>query len=256
MGTSFAFMIGPSLGGWLYEVGGIRLPFMAVGLMALMGAAAFLWFDLPRRHADREPVPVGLVVRVPAVAACTGAVVAISSTHSMLEPVLAMHLHALGVNPGRIGIVYGAAAVGGAFLNPIAGRASDAFGARRVTILGLALSACMLPFLSRAWSFPSAVGLFVLQASAGAMAITPSLAYMAEATSAAGVESFGVAYGLYNLAWGAGLMGGPAAGGFLFDRLGFFGLALAWAPALILVTGWLGRVQSHDPPLSALKEPI
>src|SRR6476620_4380346 len=29
-GTSFAFMIGPTIGGWLYELGGIRLPFLAV----------------------------------------------------------------------------------------------------------------------------------------------------------------------------------------------------------------------------------
>ena len=43
MGTSFAFMIGPSLGGWLYEVGGMRLPFLAVALMATVAAALFLW---------------------------------------------------------------------------------------------------------------------------------------------------------------------------------------------------------------------
>lgn len=256
MGTSFAFMIGPSIGGWLYEIGGIRLPFLVVGLMAAAGAAAFLWPDIPARHADRDPVAVSLVARVPAVAACAGAVVAISSTHSMLEPVLAMHLHSLGVHPGRIGIVFGAAAVGGALVNPIAGRAADRFGARQLTVLGLALSACMLPVLSRAWSFESALGLIIPSASAAALTITPSLAYMAEATSNAGVESFGVAYGLYNLAWGVGLLSGPAIGGFLFDRLGFFGLALAWAPALILVTAWLGRIQSHGQPLSALKESV
>ena len=54
-----------------------------------------------------------------------------------------------------------------------------------------------------------------------ALVITPSLAYMAEATSDAGVGSFGVAYGLYNVAWGVGLLGGPALGGFLFERMGF-----------------------------------
>ena len=29
-GTSFGLMIGPSLGGWLYETGGMRLPFLTV----------------------------------------------------------------------------------------------------------------------------------------------------------------------------------------------------------------------------------
>jgi len=78
--------------------------------------------------------------------------------------------------------------------------------------------------------------------------ITPSLAYMADATSLGGVASFGVAYGVYNMAWGAGLLGGPAVGGFLFERLGFGRLALAWAPALLLVSWLLAGVQSPPSP--------
>jgi MFS family permease len=78
--------------------------------------------------------------------------------------------------------------------------------------------------------------------------ITPSLAYMAEATSLSGVDSFGVAYGLYNMAWGVGLLCGPGIGGFLFERMGFSRLAILWAPALLMVTGMLTRVQSSPPP--------
>ena len=51
--------------------------------------------------------------------------------------------------------------------------------------------------------------------------VTPSLTYMAEATSEAGSQSFGVAYGLYNFAWAIGLLIGPALGGFLYERIGF-----------------------------------
>src|SRR6185436_19180151 len=39
--SSFAYMLGPSIGGWLYEAGGVQLPFVTVALMALAGAAAF-----------------------------------------------------------------------------------------------------------------------------------------------------------------------------------------------------------------------
>ena len=75
--------------------------------------------------------------------------------------------------------------------------------------------------------------------------ITPSLAYMGEATSDAGVESFGVAYGLYNMAWGAGLLGGPALGGFLYERIGFSRLTLLWAPALLIVTALVARASAR-----------
>ena len=73
--------------------------------------------------------------------------------------------------------------------------------------------------------------------------ITPSLTYMAEAVSISGAGSFGVGYGLYNMAWGAGLLGGPALSGFLYERMGFAPLTLMWAPMLVVVTWLLARVQ-------------
>ena len=63
-----------------------------------------------------------------------------------------------------------------------------------------------------------------------------------------GVRSFGVAYGLYNFVWGAGLLSGPAIGGFLFERMGFSRLLIAWAPAIALVTIALARVKSLNSP--------
>jgi len=249
MGTSCAMMIGPTLGGWFYELGGIRLPFVAVAVMAAFAVASFAWFRIPPRHVTGDIVPIGMVLRVPAIAVCALAVIAISSTISMLEPVLSLHLNTLGVNPGRIGMIYGIAAVITTLLYPLTGRLADRWGARRLTLLGLVVTGCMMPFLGRAWSFESAVGLFVLQAAAGTFVITPSLVFMGEATSNAGVRSFGVAYGLYNLAWGAGLLGGPALGGFLFERLGFGRLTLVWAPTLVVVTWLLARVQSSPSPV-------
>ena len=248
MGTSFAVMFGPTLGGWFYEIGGIRLPFIAVAVMAMLDLALFLWLQFPPHQAPAEAVPVGMVLRVPAIAACALAVVAISATISMLEPVLSLYLNTLGVNPARVGMLYGTAAVITTLLHPICGRLADRFGARRMTMVGLIATACTVPVLGQAWSFGSALGFFLFAAAAGAFVITPSLAYMGEATNDAGVRSIGVAYGLYNLAWGVGLLGGPALGGFLFERMGFSRLLIAWAPAVALVTIVLGRVRlSHSP---------
>src|SRR5712691_2682885 len=70
MGTSFAVMIGPTIGGWLYEIGGIRLPFIFVAALGVVVTALFLWLQIPPRHEDAERVPIGVVLRVPAIAAC------------------------------------------------------------------------------------------------------------------------------------------------------------------------------------------
>ena len=244
-GTNFAFMFGPTIGGWLYEAGGIRMPFLFVAALAVLGAVAFIWLDIPQHRAPTEAVPIRLVLRVPAVAACAAAVVAAAATISMLEPVLPLFLSAkLGIGPARIGLVFGIGAVMSTILHPLYGRLVDRVGGRRLTMIGLVLVACALPLLSLTWSYPSAIAFYALGGSTVALVITPSLAYMAEATSAAGVGSFGVGYGLYNMAWGAGVLGGPALGGFLFERMGFRSLMLAWAPALIIVALLLARVQS------------
>jgi multidrug resistance protein len=247
MGTSFAIMVGPTIGGWLYELGGMRTPFIAVAALATIVFFLLLWYEVPPQRAEGDIVPLGLVLRVPAIAACAIVVIAISGTVSMLEPVLSLHLGTLGVNPARIGMVYGIAAVITTTMHPVTGRLADRFGSREMTMLGLVMAACTLPPLGFAWSYGSALALFILTAASSTFIITPSLTYMGEATSNAGVRSFGVAYGLYNLAWGAGLLGGPALGGFLFERIGFRNILLLWAPSLALVTTLLWRVKSERP---------
>lgn len=244
MGTSFAVMIGPTIGGWLYEVGGIRLPFVFVAALSAIVTALFVWYQPPPRRADAEHVPISVVLRVPAIGACALAVVAISSTISMMEPILSLYLSGLGVGPARVGSIYGIAAIGGVLMHPMYGRMADRFGARRMTMIGLALTAVFVPCLGLAHSYPSALGLFLLAAAGAAIVITPSLAYMGEATSDAGIRSFGVAYGLYNLAWGVGLLGGPALGGFLYEQIGFARLLLSWSPPLLLVMFVLAAVKS------------
>jgi MFS transporter, DHA1 family, solute carrier family 18 (vesicular amine transporter), member 1/2 len=248
MGTSVALMIGPTFGGWLYELGGIRLPFIAVAALAAVDVLLFLALAVPSRHAETNHVPFRTVLRVPAIAICAIVVVGISATISMLEPVLALHLSALGVTPARLGIIYGAAAVATTALNPVTGSLSDRFGSRRVMMIGLVMMGCGIPILGQAWSYGSALVLFVVVAAAGTFVITPSLAYMGEATTDAGVRSFGVAYGLYNLAWGAGLLSGPALGGFLFEQMGLARLTLVWAPLLLGVRYLLGRVGTRRSP--------
>jgi DHA1 family solute carrier family 18 vesicular amine transporter 1/2 len=244
-GTSIAFMVGPSIGGWLYEIGGIRAPFLLVSGLALFAALAFVWLDVPRPVSETEPVSVGVVLRSRPVAICTAVVVAISATLTMEEPVLPLFLNAkLGFGPARLGLLFACGAVSSAILHPLYGRLADRIGGRRMMLTGLPLVACILPLINLTWSFQSTIGFFVLNTLAVSMVITPSLTFMAEAVSSAGGGSFGVGYGLYNMAWGAGLLGGPAIAGFVYDRAGFAWLTLLWAPMLLIVSGLLARVQS------------
>ena len=254
-GTSAAVMVGPTIGGWLYELGGIRAPFLVVAVFAAVSAAGFVWLDVAPPRVVSEPVPIRVVLRSRAVAVCAGVVIAVSGTISMLEPVLPLYLTAkLGLGPARIGMLFGVGAVASAILHPIYGRLADQWGGRRLMITGLILAACVLPLMNLTWSYPSTFMFSALNTVAIAMVITPSLTFMAEAVSSAGVGSFGVGYGLYNMAWGAGLLGGHALAGFIFERMGFARLTLLWAPLLLIVSVLLARVQVQSAPIP-LEEP-
>ena len=74
-GTTFGFMVGPTAGGWLYEAGGTEVPFLCVAACAVLAALGFIWLKIPSKHTDHTPVPVSAILRVPAVAVCSAAVV-------------------------------------------------------------------------------------------------------------------------------------------------------------------------------------
>jgi DHA1 family solute carrier family 18 vesicular amine transporter 1/2 len=236
-GTSVAYMVGPSIGGWLYEIGGIRLPFLFVTGMAVLTAAAFVALRLPEHRALREPVPMLELLRDQQIVACGVIVLLMAATMTMFEPLFVLFLQdSLHVGPARVGTVFAAAALGNTFFHPIVGRMADAWGARRLSGIGLLVTAAVLPFVGRVWSFSSAVVLCLIQAAAFALIGAPSLTFMADATSQAGLGSFGAAYGLYNAIWAVGLLGGPALGGYLYERMHFSTLALAWAAVVAAIT--------------------
>ncbi len=236
-GTSLAYMIGPSIGGWLYELGGIRLPFLVVTGMTIATMAGFVWLRVPVHQAQREPVPVLALLRDPMVATGGVVVVRASATITMFEPVFVLFIeNRLGLGPARIGTLFAAASLVNAFLNPLAGRAADRMGARRLTGIGLLAMSCVLPLVSLAWNFETAMAMCVLQAMTFALVATPSLTFMGDATTAAGLGSFGTAYGFYNAIWAIGLLGGPALGGYLFERMSYASLTLVWGAAVIATT--------------------
>lgn len=247
-GSTFGFMVGPTLGGWLYERGGARMPYLAVAALALVAAGAFAAMRFPRGSGTHEAVPLRIVLKVRAVMVCALAVAVGGGTIAMIEPVLSLFLASkIALGPGRIGLVFGAGAVVATALHPVFGRIADRAGGRRLTLWGLVAIVAALPLSSGIASFESALVIYAVAAVAIAIFVTPSLTYMAEATSLAGSDSFGVAYGLYNFAWSLGLLAGPAVGGALYERIGFVQLCLSWAAGLLVIAVVLARAAGPHP---------
>jgi len=163
----------------------------------------------------------------------------------MLEPVLPLFFNRrLGLMPAQIGLLFGLAAVASTLMPFVYGPMTDRWGGRCLTLTGLILTSAWMPMLATASSFGTAVALIVVQWIAIALIVTPSLAYMAEVTAFAGGDAFGIGYGIYNTAWGIGLLGGPSLGGWLFERLGFAVLATSWSIVAIIMSIALAAVKS------------
>jgi predicted MFS family arabinose efflux permease len=237
-GSTLGIIVGPFIGGWLYEIGGIRLPFLAVAALAVADLVVFA-LVAPRTRGSGASAPMLKVMRHRPIAICSLVVIAGAATITMLEPVIPLVLRArLGLGPAAVGTLFGIAAAASTTMHPIYGWLSDRWGGKRLMMVGLIASALALPLLNLANSFTSAALVMILMWAVFSMIVTPSLAYIAEVASAAGFESFGVVYGVYNVAWATGLMVGPAAGGFLLERIGFGALTAGWG-LLLLVAGFV-----------------
>lgn len=243
-GVGVGIMAGPPLGGWLYELGGIALPFVFVAVLAAVDGLARWLLITPSAAGGGREVSMLAAFRVPAIVVCSLAVVVGAGTISMLEPVLPLHFQArLGMEPGQIGTLFGVAALSSTLLHPVYGRLSDRYGGRRLTLLGLILSAALLPLISLPGGILTAALMMMALWSVLSMTVTPSLAFMGEAATAAGLESYGLVYGIYNVAWAVGMLVAPAAGGFLYERLGFALLCWLWTGFVLLTTIALARVK-------------
>lgn len=236
-GTSLGIIVGPSIGGWLYDAGGVALPFQFVAALALVCAIGFTVIRPNTERPQTARPSIWSVMRVPPVAICAAVIVVAASTLAMLEPVLPLFFdRRLGLTPSQIGLLFGAAAVASTLMPLVCGPMITRWGARRLTLTGIVLTAIWMPAMTTASSLPTALALIVVQWMAIALFVTPSLAYMAEVTAFAGGDAYGIGYGIFNTAWAVGLLGGPALGGWLFERIGFSMLVTSWAVVVIVVT--------------------
>lgn len=241
-GTSLGLLAGPPIGGWLYELGGLRLPFLIVTGLAILAAIGVAALPAAPPHAGGPAASMARVLTVPAVGTCALVALAGSGMIAMLEPVLPLHLGArFGFGPGQVGLLFGIAAAAATVMHPVWGRLSDRWGGRGPMLAGLLLTALAVGLFPLGSSLGTFGSLMVLAWVSLGLVVTPSLSFMAEAAARAGLPAYGAVYGLYNVAWGAGLLLGPSLGGYLYEVGGLTLVSLTGAPTLLAVTVLLAR---------------
>ncbi|HEY1260545.1 MAG TPA: MFS transporter, partial [Stellaceae bacterium] len=125
MGSTAGSLLGPVIGGALYELGGYSLAFVVTGMLVVIDAAACI-FLLPRQQTVRARSPdiwPLLVDRSVLVAAAAVALAAIG--WGIIEPLLPVQLTRLGVTPGVVGLVFTAGSVAYGLSAPVVAWASN-----------------------------------------------------------------------------------------------------------------------------------
>ena len=146
-GTSVAYLVGPSIGGWLYEMGGIRLPFLVVTGMAVL---TLIGFSVAATAATiARPESRFRLARCCAIHRSSRAVVVVllmAATMTMFEPVFVLFLQdTLHISPARVGTVFAAAALANTCFIRSSVACPTAWGARRLVGIGMLAWSVALP---------------------------------------------------------------------------------------------------------------
>jgi len=235
MGSTAGSLLGPLIGGSLYDVGGYTLPFAVTGVLVAIdfGLCAFL---LPHEPgARREAIPnLRLLLFDKSVLVAAAAVALAAIGWGIIEPLLPAQLARSDVSPSAIGLIFTAGAIAYGLSAPVVAWVSNRMPIRRLIAGGTAAMAIALPFLSLyEGAVPAAIGLCAVSVCYAFM-LNPTSAELGNAVDRRGLSCYAAVYAIYNIAYAVGQMMASGFASAASARLSFFAVLLCVSGALIV----------------------
>ncbi len=235
--VGFGVLLGPAVSGFLADAFGPRAPFLLVAALAALDAVARIIWVGPTA-AVPTPTPLRVVARGPQAGLLIGLTALGAAAIAFAEPVLPLHLSALGLGATGIGLVFGAAALLGGLAAPLAGIVTDQLGAARVAALGTLIAATGFVLSGLPVAGASIAGVLVVGVGAQ-LVLAPTLVLIGGLAEHIRPPAYGAAYALYNLAYTAGLAAAPLAAGAAAALAGVAATTIAAAALAALTGAWL-----------------
>ncbi|OXA37015.1 MFS-type transporter SLC18B1 isoform X2 [Folsomia candida] len=231
-------IIGPTVGGALFQLGGYIVPFIVTGVsLLLIGIMAS--FVMPKtasfREEDDDGKPThGIMsfLRLPGVMVATFALAVMASSIGFLGATLEPHLRRFELTPLEIGlmfIIYGAvyaitAPLFGWFCDRVASPIYVLLFGAILIFTGFLLigPAPFIPIDTIVWV--TAVGLVIMGLGLSAILVASFLYCLSESMTNGlpdNISTYGVISGLWTSAVSLGAFVGPSIGGFLYDEFSF-----------------------------------
>jgi MFS family permease len=241
-------IVGPLLGGILYDAIGYQLPFLTIAGACLAGGLTAMFLSENRSGPGTAGKSALRMLRTvvgnrTVMIACMVTVVSTTGI-GLLEPTLPVYLKdRFSLSSANIGLFFCVMSLCYAVAGPLAGRVSDHIGRKKPVIAGLVAAALAAPLLVVAGNLGAMFILIGIVGAALAVFETPSLALVTDSLSqdGDGGNLYGTAFGLLNLFWGLGYALGPLAGGAVMDQVSLPVAMCCYSALLLVVTALVIR---------------
>ncbi|KAG5883594.1 hypothetical protein JTB14_004788 [Gonioctena quinquepunctata] len=227
-------IVGPTVGGALYQAGGYTLPFAVMG-STLFLSAILTAFVLPKHdpEMDKEAGPSMLkALKIPGVLLSALSIVVTSMSIGFLQASLEPHLRSFHLKPIFLGLMFIINGGVYAMVAPVFGWLCDKFCHPKViTVIGAVLVAAGFCLIGPAPFIPVQTTLWltmfglVLHGLGMAAQLVASFSDALRTSVSHGfpnnVETYGLISGLWTSTFALGAFIGPSVSGILFDIIGF-----------------------------------
>jgi len=206
VGSTAGSIVGPVIGGGLFQLGGYSLPFAITAAMALVDLAMRIFLLSDGRTGSQESpdlrsLLLDMSVLVPALAIGLAAF-----GWGILEPLMPPSLERGGSSPAEIGALFTISTVFYGLCAPAVAWTSEHLPIRFVIIggvVGMALSLILLGQLSG--PIPVGIGMCLLSGTF-AFTLNPTSAELGNAVDRRGLSCYAAVYAVYNIAYSIGQM--------------------------------------------------
>ncbi|KAG0044214.1 hypothetical protein BGZ83_010545 [Gryganskiella cystojenkinii] len=288
VGYTLGMMLGPPLGGFLYERGGYRAPFIFVCVITLIDffCRALIIEEreeivkalkkqgkeeeaneeqaevvaLRKKERQDESTSFWRLLQNKRLLGCIIVTACNAFVFSGAEPTVPLHLAAtFELTSERIGLVFMAFSLP-TLTAPITGALSDRFGAKIICLISLIICGTCTALLGFAQnSLTMIILLFTFIGITGTSILTPVLGELSAVVRVTGQgDGFARAYAIFNMAFSFGVLVGPVVCGLVYENFGFkmtcfvmSGMLFLGIPVTVL---WIGGLAQKKRDLAKYKE--
>ncbi|XP_074656509.1 MFS-type transporter SLC18B1-like isoform X2 [Tubulanus polymorphus] len=250
--VGIGLMVGPTVGGLFYGLGGFYLPFAVIGGFMIL-VVILNHFLIPDFVEDRNMVSLPMVnlLKIPSIFVVLFSITIISAVWAMLDPMLEPHVRSFNLSVSVVGLLFLLTSASYAISSPLWGWLAEKTKDSKILLtVGFFATAITLSFLGPApvFSFIQTDELWLIILTLGVLGVTaglalvPSFESILDSAELAGFEENFATYASVASLWGTvyalGDFLGPALGGILLDHVGF-DWAMTYAAIASFVTGVL-----------------